>query len=90
MTPLDNATELTEHSAMPEKTKSLLCPVCGKPAEFNAPPVGFFCSERCKMIDLGKWLGEDYRISEPLRPDHFAEFEEMPEKQLDSPEQNDE
>ena len=90
MTPLDNATELAEHSAMPEKTKSLLCPVCGKPAEFNAPPVGFFCSERCKMIDLGKWLGEDYRISEPLRPDHFAEFEEMPEKQLDSPEQNDE
>ena len=80
----------TAHPTMAEKTKSLLCPVCGKPSEFNAPPVGFFCSDRCKMIDLGKWLGEDYRISEPLRPDHFAEFEEMPEKQLDSPGQNDE
>ncbi len=31
------------------------------------------------MVDLGKWLGEDYRISEPLRPDHFASYEELSE-----------
>jgi endogenous inhibitor of DNA gyrase (YacG/DUF329 family) len=31
------------------------------------------------MIDLGKWLKEDYRISEPLRPDHFQEHEEQPD-----------
>ena len=73
---------------MVEKTKSLLCPVCGKPAEFNAPPVGFFCSERCKMIDLGKWLGEEYRISEPLRPDHFEEFGDMSGDGLDATEKN--
>lgn len=24
------------------------------------------------MIDLGKWLGEEYRVSEPLKPDDFA------------------
>ena len=24
-----------------------------------------FCSERCQLIDLGKWLGEEYRVSEP-------------------------
>ena len=36
------------------------------------------------MIDLGKWLGEDYRISEPLRPDHFEEFEEMSGEHLDA------
>ena len=53
------------------------CPTCGKPSDLDAPPAGPFCSERCKMIDLGKWLGEEYRISEPLRPDHFAEFEEL-------------
>jgi endogenous inhibitor of DNA gyrase (YacG/DUF329 family) len=29
------------------------------------------------MVDLGKWLGEEYRVSEPLRPDNFAEFENM-------------
>jgi hypothetical protein len=25
-----------------------------------------FCSPRCKAIDLGKWLNEEYRISTPL------------------------
>jgi hypothetical protein len=38
------------------------------------------------MVDLGKWLGEEYRVSEPLRPDHFAAYEEMPEQDLDRPE----
>jgi endogenous inhibitor of DNA gyrase (YacG/DUF329 family) len=30
-----------------------------------------FCSRRCKLVDLGKWLGEENRISEPLRADHL-------------------
>ena len=60
------------------------CPICGKPADFETPPAGPFCSARCKMLDLGKWLGEDYRISEPLRPDHF---EEMSGDRLDAPDE---
>ena len=47
---------------------------------------GAFGSARCKMIDLGKWLGEVYRISEPLRPDHFAEFEELSGDGMDASE----
>jgi endogenous inhibitor of DNA gyrase (YacG/DUF329 family) len=35
------------------------CPICGK--AIVAPRVPF-CSERCRQIDLGKWLNEDYRI----------------------------
>jgi endogenous inhibitor of DNA gyrase (YacG/DUF329 family) len=27
---------------------------------------GSFCSQRCKLIDLGKWFGGEYVISEPL------------------------
>ena len=39
------------------------------------------------MVDLGKWLGEEYRVSEPLRPDHFAGFEDTEGGQeLDRPE----
>lgn len=39
------------------------CPTCGKavawtPAEKWRP----FCSERCKLIDLGEWLNEEKRI----------------------------
>jgi endogenous inhibitor of DNA gyrase (YacG/DUF329 family) len=27
-----------------------------------------FCSERCRMIDLGKWAAEDYRVPEEEKP----------------------
>ena len=63
------------------------CPICGRPSDFNSPPIGTFCSERCKMIDLGRWLGEEYTASEPLRPDHFAEYEGLEGgSELDRPE----
>jgi len=38
------------------------------------------------MVDLGKWLNEENKITEPLRPDHFREFEKV-EEHLDDPEQ---
>ena len=25
-----------------------------------------FCSERCRLLDLGKWASEEYKVSEPL------------------------
>jgi hypothetical protein len=62
------------------------CPICGAEADFFAPPVGPFCSARCKQIDLGQWLGEEYKISEPLRPDHLEAYEELSGEQLDRPE----
>ena len=52
------------------------CPICGAVTEFFSAPMGPFCSDRCKMVDLGRWFAEDYRISEPLRPDHFSEYED--------------
>jgi endogenous inhibitor of DNA gyrase (YacG/DUF329 family) len=42
---------------------SPVCPICGKPVpprpENRSAP---FCCDRCRLIDLGKWLGEEYRI----------------------------
>lgn len=38
------------------------CPICGKPAD---PAVRPFCSPRCARIDLGRWLGGDYRLPGP-------------------------
>jgi endogenous inhibitor of DNA gyrase (YacG/DUF329 family) len=55
--------------------KTVPCATCGAPTDFFAKPVGPFCSDRCQLADLGRWFAEDYRISEPLRPDHFADFE---------------
>ncbi|MES2307447.1 MAG: DNA gyrase inhibitor YacG [Verrucomicrobiota bacterium] len=52
------------------------CPQCSAKGNWLATKWGPFCSERCKMVDLGKWFEESNKISEPLRPDHFIEEEE--------------
>ncbi len=41
------------------------CPICKKPV---SPESEFlpFCSERCKLIDLGNWASEKYVISTPV------------------------
>ena len=42
---------------------TLPCPSCGKPALWAADnPSRPFCSERCKLIDLGAWASESHRI----------------------------
>lgn len=38
------------------------CPVCKQKSTWEENPWRPFCSERCKMIDLGKWAMEDYKI----------------------------
>ncbi len=41
------------------------CPICRGPIGPRAALP--FCSERCKLVDLGSWLGESYRINgEPV------------------------
>lgn len=42
------------------------CPTCGKPAEWQDNPYRPFCSERCKLIDFGRWANEEYRV--PAEP----------------------
>ena len=49
---------------MTEKTiRVLRCPTCNKPAKAGRDnPWRPFCSERCKLIDLGEWIAEEKRI----------------------------
>lgn len=42
------------------------CPICRKATNSEASPDFPFCSERCKLIDLGNWSSEKYKISEPV------------------------
>lgn len=51
------------------------CPICKKPVAFGDPYMPF-CSERCKLIDLGNWLDEKYVISTPLNSGPSSEVEE--------------
>lgn len=39
------------------------CPHCKKKSRWQDNQWRPFCSERCKMIDLGNWADEDYRIA---------------------------
>ncbi|MGB8855164.1 MAG: DNA gyrase inhibitor YacG [Burkholderiales bacterium] len=46
-----------------KKSRSVPCPQCGKPVIYSVDnKFRPFCSERCKMIDLGAWADETYRI----------------------------
>jgi endogenous inhibitor of DNA gyrase (YacG/DUF329 family) len=42
--------------------KNIKCPTCHKLTSWDGNPFRPFCSERCKMLDLGAWAGEAYRI----------------------------
>lgn len=45
------------------------CPICHTRLDVERPedaPYRPFCSSRCKLVDLGRWLNEEYRISEDL------------------------
>ena len=43
--------------------RRVACPACGTPVEYS-PQDAFrpFCSERCRLTDLGAWASESYRI----------------------------
>jgi endogenous inhibitor of DNA gyrase (YacG/DUF329 family) len=51
------------------------CPICNKESPWNDNPFRPFCSERCKMIDLGKWASEDYKIPTETK-DHSEDDED--------------
>jgi len=54
----------------------LKCPTCKKVAvELGAPDFPF-CSERCRLIDLGAWAAEKYVISSPANPNVSPESED--------------
>jgi hypothetical protein len=48
-----------------QHTIKLRCPICKKPVK-SADADFPFCSERCRLIDLGKWASGAYVISSPV------------------------
>jgi endogenous inhibitor of DNA gyrase (YacG/DUF329 family) len=45
------------------------CPRCGQSARFDSTnPWRPFCSERCKLIDMGHWAAEKYRLADTEPP----------------------
>jgi hypothetical protein len=52
------------------------CPICGKPVAKDDPNMPF-CSDRCRLIDLGNWASGKYVIpGDPAEPDFDRPSEE--------------
>lgn len=50
---------------MAKRVLSLRCPTCKK-LVLRTDPEFPFCSDRCRLIDLGKWASGGYVISSPI------------------------
>ncbi|MCR4531838.1 DNA gyrase inhibitor YacG [Acinetobacter venetianus] len=42
--------------------RSFPCPRCGEASTWEGNEFRPFCSERCKLIDLGAWASEEYKL----------------------------
>jgi len=58
-----------------EKKKSVRCPICKKKVALDDPNMPF-CSDRCRIIDLGNWASEKYVIPGGPQEDTEDEFSE--------------
>ena len=57
------------------------CPQCGRSVVWDtANRYRPFCSERCRLIDLGAWASENYRIPVPDSKDDFGSAPEPDEE----------
>ena len=50
------------------------CPICAAPmpGDWSEYPDYPFCSKRCRLVDLGRWLGEGYRVPDVTDPDRSS------------------
>ena len=65
---------MTENDAKSEKLAQPLCRTCGESVVSDAPTFPF-CSDRCKMVDLGKWFDGKYSISRDIKDGDFGTVE---------------
>jgi endogenous inhibitor of DNA gyrase (YacG/DUF329 family) len=54
------------------------CPQCSKETQFEGNEYRPFCSERCKLLDFGAWVDEEYNLpaeSQTLSEEELVEME---------------
>ncbi|WP_035347828.1 DNA gyrase inhibitor YacG [Edaphobacter aggregans] len=73
--------------ASTSKTKDLRCPTCRTLVLVGSEDFPF-CSDRCRLIDLGKWASGDYKVSTPIQDPDL--LEELSRSQRNKPNGSDE
>ena len=56
------------------------CAICGRETTYEGslPALYPFCSPRCKLVDLGNWLREEYSLERDLTPEDLNEKTQPP------------
>lgn len=73
----------------PKKVLSLRCPTCRKIVLRDDPDFPF-CSERCRLTDLGKWASGGYVISSPITdPEDIDTLQRAREQEQHQPKKHD-
>ncbi len=63
---------MSHTTSHPDNPKTVTCPTCGKSVIWSSESTWRpFCSDRCRLIDLGDWLDENHRI--PDTPGGYGE-----------------
>ena len=62
------------------RIRSVSCPTCKKIFDFHQSDFRPFCSEHCRMVDLGHWLMETHRIPSKERVEEYDEEKSYPEQ----------
>ena len=62
----------------PKRAPKLRYPICKKAVKRTNPDFPF-CSDRCRIIDLGKWASGGYVISSPVTDAEESIREDLPE-----------
>lgn len=60
------------------KKLQVVCPTCKKKFDYYTSDFRPFCSEKCRLIDLGQWLNESYTVPvEKLTPEEADTLEHL-------------
>ncbi|HEV8533222.1 MAG TPA: DNA gyrase inhibitor YacG [Methylomirabilota bacterium] len=67
-------------SEQPGAEPTVSCPACGARAAWRGNPQRPFCSLACRLIDLGRWLDERYRVAGDPLPDELPPDDRSPQR----------
>lgn len=78
-------TEDAEFTEKRFRTMKHRCPICKVETDSVLHKDFPFCSERCRMQDLGNWASEKYVISTPVQPEESESDDDKPEPESPEP-----
>ncbi len=69
------------------EAKQIKCPQCGRFTFYSLEnPTRPFCSERCRLIDLGQWADEAYKVPTRLNQEHNPDIDSERDAEIEDDE----